>query len=41
MSVQRGTVDITIYYGDDFKRLTFTTEDDNGNSVPHDLMVCT
>ena len=40
MSVQRGTFDITIYYADDdFKRLTFTTEDDNGNPAPHDLTV--
>jgi len=40
MSVQRGTFDITIYYADDdFKRLTFETEDDNGNTVPHDLTV--
>ena len=40
MSVQRGTFDITIYYADDdFKRLEFTTQDDNGNAVPHDLTV--
>jgi len=40
MSVQRGTFDIVLYYADDdFKRLTFTTEDDNGNTVPHDLTV--
>jgi len=39
MSVQRGTFDIALYYADDdFKRLTFTTEDDNG-AVPHDLTV--
>ena len=40
MSIQRGTIDITIYYADDdFRRLEFATEDDNGNTVPHDLTV--
>jgi len=40
MSIKRGTFDITIYYADDdFRRLEFTTKDDNGNTVPHDLTV--
>jgi len=40
MSVQRGTFDITIYYADDdFRHLEFTTEDDSGDAVPHDLTV--
>jgi hypothetical protein len=38
MSVDRGTVDITIYYADDDTEwLIFSSEDENGNTVPHDL----
>ena len=40
MSIQRGTFDIALYYADDdVKRLTFTTEDADGNEVPYDLTV--
>lgn len=38
MSVKRGKIDITIYYADDDAEwLIFTTEDENGDAVPHDL----
>ena len=38
MSVDRGTVDITIYYADDDSTwLIFVSEDENGDTVSHDL----
>jgi len=38
MSVDRGTLDITIYYADDDATfLIFTTKDEDGGTVTHDL----